>query len=546
MNHRILSICLLLSTGGTGLLPAEEAASFQGPPETFVLKLPKGQSITFSLIKVSEEENVFSSFRFAMGRALDAGYMARMAPTSVSGTVYIPAKDGEPGYWALPIANTELTRGQYAALATPDNMPGESEAKMPQTGISELQIREYLALLNEWCRTDKAAKKALAGLGERGRQGAPFVRLLQESEWEFAARGAGYVTKELFEADHPYADKEELQHSEVLFSPGAAKIRAVGSTGKTNPCGLYDMLGNAGEMVEGAFRPEYHFGRMGGMLVRGGSVLTKPSEASSYLRKECPHYTSAGKPYSHMNIGCRLALGSDIITVSLASSLDDDWDEYVNNRVSINPQSSTTDSLEEKLSQEREGLALQLREISSQMASFTGKGNTEELSKLEDYFKAIKTQLSAMENQARQSYETTAKAGLQMIYYSASSATEDGVLAQRAYDASLRISDPAGRERLARQAEARLGNLETYWDSFVQGSKSLAVVDRQVLRSQVEARRESIRKNPDPAKRAQLPIFDCSVRYVEKYINSGVLTQDDFQAWSRELIAIGNDIASQE
>ncbi len=526
-----------------------------GAPAVFTLPLPQGQSMEFSLIQVSEpvtieEVNSFASHDYSIGSSLDTNYMNRMAPTSVSGTVLIKTGNEDKVVWALPVARTELTRAQYAALMSPDHMPQGDEAKMPQVNISELQVREFLAKLNHWCLTNADAKAALKQVRRGAYYGMPFVRMIQENEWEFAARGGFYVPRPRFESRHPYADDDALAKSEVLDFSGRSMVRSTASTGLANPCGLYDMLGNVSELVEGSFKPEFHFGRSGGLVTRGGYFLTSVTEASVYIRNELPYYfdgsgsdeakLKTGQPATSANVGVRLAIGSAIVTAKLVGSekLDKDWSDYIKMRTTKRPGDSTTDTLDKKLQDEKSDIAMQLRAISDKMSALSGSGvQQKDLSKLEDYFKALNMQVSAIEAQANSSYRDTARAGLRMAYYSTANAGRDLVTM---YDALLRapmMTIPHMKDTLLHKANVCKDNIPGYWDDVALAIRSLKNIERKVFYEQVEAHRKEILASDNPLKKEQIFMFDCSVNVIEHYLTTGKLDNEVRKYWEDRALA---------
>ncbi len=526
-----------------------------GAPAVFTLPLPQGQSMEFSLIQVSapvaiDEVNSFASYDYSIGSSLDANYMNRMAPTSVSGTVLIKTGDDDDVAWVLPVARTELTRAQYAALMCPDKMPQGDEAKMPQVNISELQVREFLAKLNHWCLTNADAKAALKQVRRGAYYGMPFVRMIQENEWEFAARGGFYVPRPRFESRHPYADDESLAKSEVLDFSGRSKVRAAASTGQANPCGLYDMLGNVSELVEGSFKPEFPCGRSGGLVTRGGYFLTSVTEASVYIRNELPCYfdgsgseeakLKAGQPATSANVGVRLAIGSSIVTAKLVGSkkLDDDWSDYISVRTTKRPGDSTTDTLDKKLQDEKGDIAMQLRAIADKMSALSGSGvQQKDLAKIEDYFKALNMQVSAIEAQANSSYRDTARAGLRMAYYSTANAGRDLVTM---YDALLRaqvMTIPHMKDTLLNKSNVCRDNIPGYWDDVTLAVRSLKNIERKVFYEQVEARRKDILSSDNPLKKEQIFMFNCSVNVIERYLTTGKLDNEVRKYWEDQALA---------
>lgn len=500
-------------------------------PETITLPLPAGESITFALIQVSDQSNIFTSIAFPMGNLKEKDYRYSQIKATISGTIYVKGKGNASGYWAIPIATTELTRGQYASIISPDNMPDPEEAKLPQTDISPHQIHSFIEKLNIWCLENEEAKRVLQSAGTEGQHGVPYVRLPLESEWEFAARGGLYVDATRFGNEIPYEDKNELKKSEVISNVYENEIKPVGSTNKTNPCGLYDMLGNVSEIVDGSFRPEYHHGRVGGILVRGGNIATKENDATSFFREEKPLYFR-GKPFSGKRIGTRLALGSDILTRFLISNnkIDKEWANYYASNKTPNPGSTMTDSTEERLTPERKDLADLLSNISATLGD--KKGSSIDMQQLNSQLEAVKNQVANMEKEVLESYVTTAQAGLQMLYYSSAGVAETVKKAKLMRLNADGASQKDIRDMWNNKAATLEKNLETYWESYVKGYHALSKVNREIIEGQAKLRRQEISQKGETT---QLAIFNLSLKIYDEFLKKGRLSTEERKEWINRL-----------
>lgn len=514
-------------------------------PETITLPLPDGQSIEFSLIRVAETDNLFSSADFNIGESLKSTYGQRLTPTSVSGTVYVAPSSGKTGYWALPMAVTELTRGQYAAIVSPGSPPPEEEADLPVTSLSFNEIQTFIDKLNEWWHKDTQAATALDKLGSRQKHGCPYARLPMETEWEYAARGGGHVSGDIFNRTQPYADKTALSKSENLYSQ-SAELSEVASTGVCNPCGLYDMLGNVREIVQGAFRPEYHFGRIGGLVIRGGCYVDRPTAVFSYTRREQePYDAKTGEAFRDTCTGFRLVLGSTILTNKISlSTLDDQWSTYWADRASKRPGSSPTDSIQQAIMPNQGDIAQQLGDLASKMTALTGKKSgavAADVQALGNTLNEMKEQMRMMENIIRKSQVTSAQAALQMIYYSSADAAKNSLAAAQVRErANLSDLSDDIRQALLTNLHTLEANVPTYWSMYTKGCEALKDVDPKVVEEQVNARLQEMKAAcaADPAKKSQIPIFELAVLHFKKYVNSGRLSRDECDAWYNDLFKL--------
>lgn len=531
----ICSLATVLFCGGAAV--AQEPDNC---PEIFTLPLPCGQKMDFVLVRVTDAENPFSSVSFQLGKDLHASYDERMSLSSVSGTVYVPAHDGRKAYWAIPMGRTEVTRAQYAAVMNPEQMPAEKDAQLPHTNVSYVEIQDFIAKLNAWClsNSNSEAAKIMQELAGSRLHGTPYLRLPQENEWEFAARGAGFVSVEQLKEDIPYSSHDDLQQHENVYLEGNEKLRPVGYRQTTHPCGLCDMFGNAREIVDGVFRPEYHFGRTGGLIVRGGCYVDQ--YVSSYTRSEVAPFNKRGEAYRESSVGFRLAMGSAIVAGGMRGQrLENVWEQHVAKLVQVaTPGSTPTDSLDKALEQERHNLALQLQEVTTQLAALTGgSGDVSEIRKLGNTLADMRDQLREMEKKVRQSQITSAQAALHMIYSSSADASENlaNTIELRRRAQSPGISDLA-RETYLNNIKIREDNLPAYWATFTKGCMALKDVDPTVTEEQINARMQEIvaAGNVSEAKRAQIKVFQIAIKHFKKYVASGRLSQSECLEWYQE------------
>lgn len=227
---------------------------------------------------------------------------------------------------AIAVGKFEVTKAQYAAFvkdtgreskpgchstrggffhknpkATWQNPGFEQKSNEPVVCVSWDDAQAYVAWLSK-----KSVKQ---------------YRLLNESEWEYAARGGTTGRRYWAEADDAatcrYASVADSTYKSVspgapLFpcSDGFAYLAPVGSF-PANPFGLHDMLGNAWEWVEDCWNegysgaPELAVPRVSGAcnerVFRGGAWNSNPSTVRSAYRDR------ESKDERHDNLGFRVA-----------------------------------------------------------------------------------------------------------------------------------------------------------------------------------------------------------------------------------------------
>lgn len=203
-------------------------------------------------------------------------------------------------------------------------LPQGMAGRLPKVKLSKFEAERFAAVYSAWLMKHHKDLLPVSGRGTSAEDGGlGFVRLPTEVEWEFAARGGQAVSRQdlegrLFprrlegsESDGPLADWAVF--NQVAGGTGqAARLMPVGIK-LPNPIGLFDVIGNAAEMVQESFQL-VHAGRRqgayGGFVVKGGNYLEGEGTLFTGMRREYPLFAADGTEQSNETTGFRVAVGA--------------------------------------------------------------------------------------------------------------------------------------------------------------------------------------------------------------------------------------------
>lgn len=290
---------------------------------TIILPMPCDGAMAFRVVKTNTKSPLEDQAIILGNESGEQSYAEHSTPNHISGSF----TEKSDRYFLM--GKYEVTTDQYNAVMK-DGQCTEPTMKglIPITNISWFDAVAFSNKYNEWLmknHPDKLPK-------EDGQSG--FVRLPTNTEWEYVVRGGAVVSESEFR-EKTFPAPEGIKS--VAFGSSAAngRIQLVGQVAKPNPLGLFDMLGNASEMMFDSFRlnklDRYH-GQSGGITVRGGSYLTPEDQLSSSYRVELPFYSSQGEAAKAKDMGFRLVVVSPIITsAARIKALEAEWQKLGKN-----------------------------------------------------------------------------------------------------------------------------------------------------------------------------------------------------------------------
>jgi hypothetical protein len=369
-------LALLLALGAGGAVMAQEPSgdwpvelvdpgAEGGDAADLLLPMPCGAFMAFQRVDVPSDPNdPLSDLRLRLGRSdADKGFAEYLRPAWLRGGFRSEGEASSHYY----IARYEMTEGQYRVLRGDCAAPSRMD-RLARGGINWFEAVELSRLYTEWLRADAAESLPK-------QDGAlPFLRLPTETEWEYAARGGSRIDAPQFAAQRFFIDGV-LNDFALYFAPGSSrgKIGPVGLR-KPNPLGLYDVYGNAEELVLEPFRLNVlgrEHGQAGGVVTRGGSALSTEEQVYSAVRTEYPPFDpGSGQPLAGELFGLRLVLSVHVATSDAAvTSVQARWTALAaSGAVGEGETTSLADLIEAELDPQRKAslVALQAELLSAQ------------------------------------------------------------------------------------------------------------------------------------------------------------------------------------
>lgn len=280
-------------------------------PKDLILPMPCGGAMVFRPVVVPADK-LLGDRRLTLGGSDDRFSFAEgFRQDFLAGTFTVPGTSGGRLYY---IGKYEVTADQYATLLPGGTdgacKPPSTIGRLPKTKVSWNEAIDFSVRYTEWLYANDPS----ALPSEDKTRG--YLRLPTEAEWEYAARGGAAVSdseflRPLFPMEAPITDYA------WAGSPDSSgfKLQVVGLL-KPNPLGLYDVLGNAAEMVLDPFRLNKISrlqGQAGGIVAKGGSYLTPPDALRTAEREEINPFDDKGVRRTD-TVGFRLVISAPVLT----------------------------------------------------------------------------------------------------------------------------------------------------------------------------------------------------------------------------------------
>ena len=273
-----------------------------------ILPLPCGQSMVFRRIITHNAvqgapTEILEDRRIRLGSPdIDKAYLDYLRSGFIAGHF---RSEGKRFYL---LGKYETTRAQFKSLMSGgDCSVNDGDTFTPVGRLSWHDTAAFSRLL-----TQHLLKEARTEINSATGTTRVHARAPTEAEWEFAARGG--IAVSIAEFQNPrFPMQHDLRAYAWLNDPLTARneMAPIGAV-LPNPLGLYDMYGNAAEIMVEPFRLNKagrSHGLAGGVILKGGSFQTNPTFVNSSAREEIALFDAeTGEERRQRTNGLRVAL----------------------------------------------------------------------------------------------------------------------------------------------------------------------------------------------------------------------------------------------
>lgn len=273
--------------------------------DDFTLPMPCGGAMVFRVVEVPSEGGVLDDIPVQMGQtSTEQGYSNYIHQSPLSA----PFSSSKAGVKFYYIGKYDVTRNQYDAIMNNGTCPKPDQVgQKAMNNVSWFDAQDFSKKWSIWLLQN--AKNVLP----KRESSYSFIRLPTEAEWYYAAQGGNKVSNtEFLEPTWPMPEGIE-QYVMAGSELANGQVQAVGAM-KPNPLGLYDMLGEVGQMMQDYYhlnRVGRLHGQTGGIIVKGGNYTFNPSDLNTALREEIPLYDgNSNEPTKLATMGFRVVIAA--------------------------------------------------------------------------------------------------------------------------------------------------------------------------------------------------------------------------------------------
>lgn len=302
-----------------------------------ILPMPCGGGMGFQRVDVPVDiAQAISDRAFRMGQSdTDTGFSDYLQPTHLRGAF----EDSAAGTSFFYMARYELNQAQYRAIKGDCDAPFKPIEARAKGGLSWFDAVDLGRSYTEWLMEN--AREQIPQDGDR----IGFLRLPTEPEWEFAARGGARADPTLFAGRRFFAEGDLSDYAAYLApGQGNSGLTVMGGRRKPNPLGLFDVYGNAEELMLEPFRMNAigrRHGQPGGLVTRGGSADMEEAQIFTARRNEYPVYSAfTGRALKGEFFGARFVISAVVVSDARFDAIRTDWQAEADK-----PQADTADPL---------------------------------------------------------------------------------------------------------------------------------------------------------------------------------------------------------